>query len=51
LASRLTVSEIARELNISPNTLKSHISALYRKLEVTSREDAVATARRLGIIG
>ena len=50
LASRLTVPEIARELGISPNTLKSHITALYRKLGVNSRKEAVAEARRLGVI-
>jgi LuxR family maltose regulon positive regulatory protein len=51
LTSRLTVPEIAQELGISQNTLKTHLKSLYRKLDVTSREDAVATSRRLGIIG
>ena len=51
LPSRLTVPEIAQEINVTPNTLKSHLKSLYRKLDVTTREDAVATARRLGIIG
>jgi LuxR family maltose regulon positive regulatory protein len=51
LPSRLTVPEIAHEIGVTPNTLKSHLKSLYRKLDVTTREDAVATARRLGIIG
>jgi LuxR family maltose regulon positive regulatory protein len=51
LASRLTVPEIAHEIGVTPNTLKSHLKSLYRKLDVTSREEAVAAARQLGIIG
>jgi LuxR family maltose regulon positive regulatory protein len=51
LASRLTVAEIAREMGVSTNTLKTHVSALYRKLEVNSRKEFVAKARRLGVIG
>ena len=51
LPSRLTVTEIAREIGVTPNTVKSHLKSLYRKLDVTTREDAVTTARRLGIIG
>ncbi|MET0324465.1 MAG: LuxR C-terminal-related transcriptional regulator [Ilumatobacteraceae bacterium] len=50
LPSRLTIAEIARELGISPNTLKTHLRSLYRKLEVTSRQDAVTAARDHGIL-
>ena len=49
LASRLTTSEIADELYVSVNTVRTHAKAVYRKLAVTSRQDAVAQARRLGI--
>jgi DNA-binding CsgD family transcriptional regulator len=50
LPSRLTVPEIARELGISTNTLKTHLKGLYRKLGVTSRRDAITVARELGVI-
>ena len=50
LASRLTVPEIAHELGVTSNTLKTHVKGLYRKLGVTSRDDAVKEARRLGIL-
>lgn len=44
LASRLTSSEIARELYLSVNTVRSHVKAIYRKLGVNSRADAVRAA-------
>jgi LuxR family maltose regulon positive regulatory protein len=47
LPSRLTLSEIAAELYVSPNTLKFHLRAIYRKLGVVSRGDAVDSARHM----
>ena len=41
LASRLTTTEIAGALFVSPNTLKSHMKSIYRKLDVSSRAAAV----------
>lgn len=45
----LTVAEIADELYISVNTVKSHVKNVYRKLAVGSREAAVKRARELGL--
>ena len=50
LCSRLTYREIAAALYVSLNTLKSHVSSVYRKLDVASRADAVEAGRRLGLI-
>ncbi len=49
MTSRLTTSEIAKELFISVNTVRTHTKAVYRKLGVTSRQDALTEAHRLGI--
>jgi LuxR family maltose regulon positive regulatory protein len=45
LPSRLTLTEIAKELYVSVNTLKFHLRVIYRKLGVNSREEAAAIAR------
>jgi len=45
----LSNAEIARELVISPNTLKSHIRQAYRHIDVTTRAQAVAWATQHGI--
>jgi LuxR family maltose regulon positive regulatory protein len=45
LAQRLRDKEIARQLNIAPGTVKSHLKSLYRKLEVSDRLEAAAKAK------
>ena len=47
LATDLSVREIAAELCLSPNTVRSHTRAIYRKLGVDSRAQAVATTADL----
>ena len=49
LASRLTTTEIAGALFVSPNTLKSHMKSIYRKLDVNSRADAAREGQALGL--
>ncbi len=41
---------IAKTLFLSPNTVKTHVSAINRKLGTSTRADAVARARELGLI-
>jgi LuxR family maltose regulon positive regulatory protein len=50
LCSRLTNPEIASALYVSPNTLKSHVRSVYRKLGVTSRAEAIVAGRQHGLI-
>jgi DNA-binding CsgD family transcriptional regulator len=45
LARGSTYADIAANLFISKNTVKTHVSALYTKLEVGSRSDALRSAR------
>ena len=46
----LTTAEIASELYISINTVKSHLKSIYRKLAAAHRGEAVRRARNLGLI-
>jgi LuxR family transcriptional regulator, maltose regulon positive regulatory protein len=50
LSTHLTQQQIASELFVSLNTLKTHLKGLYRKLGATSRAEAVTLARRYGLI-
>ena len=50
LPSRLTNQEIGRECFMSVNTVKAHLKAIYNKLGVSSRSDAVERARMLGAL-
>ncbi len=49
MAGGSTNREIAAALHLSPHTIKEHTSALYRKLGVRNRAEAVQRAERLGL--
>jgi LuxR family transcriptional regulator, maltose regulon positive regulatory protein len=50
LPTRLSTREMGRELYVSPNTVRSQVQAIYRKLQVNSRAEAVTQARQLGLL-
>jgi LuxR family maltose regulon positive regulatory protein len=50
LATDLSQREIGAELYVSFNTVKTHTRTVFRKLGVSSREDAVARGRELGLL-
>jgi DNA-binding CsgD family transcriptional regulator len=50
LSGSASLGEIASQLFVSRNTVKSHTQAIYAKLGVTSRDDAVSRARELRLI-
>jgi two-component system response regulator DesR len=50
MASGSTNPEIAAQLHLSKHTIKEHTSAVYRKLEVRNRTEAVQRAQRLGLV-
>lgn len=51
LQTHLTINDIGQQLHVSRNTVASQVGAIYRKLGVTSRGDAVDRAAVLGLLG
>jgi LuxR family maltose regulon positive regulatory protein len=50
LGSELSIAEIGDQLYVSRNTVKTHVRAIYRKLDADSRVAAVARARELRLL-
>jgi LuxR family maltose regulon positive regulatory protein len=50
LPTNMSNADIAGELFVSVNTIKSHVKSIYRKLDATQRRDAVRRARQLHLL-
>ena len=50
LADGLSNKEIAAQLALSPNTVKTHVARLFEKLRVSRRTEAILLARELGLV-
>jgi DNA-binding CsgD family transcriptional regulator len=50
LAAGHSNKEIARHLQVSPNTIKTHVARVFGKLGARRRTEAIARARELGIV-
>ena len=50
LSELLSTAEIATEMYLSVNTVKTHLRSIYRKLSVANRSEAVRCARKLELI-
>lgn len=50
LPEPMTQRDLARSLFVTPNTLKTHLRAIYRKLGADSRESAVSRGQALGLL-
>jgi DNA-binding CsgD family transcriptional regulator len=50
IAAGRSNKEIAAHLNLSPNTVKTHVARLFEKLGAKRRTDAINKARELGIV-
>ncbi len=50
VSEMLNTAEVAGEMYISVNTVKTHLKSIYRKLAATHRREAVLRAQQLGLI-
>lgn len=50
IGSGQTNKEIARELGVTPETIKSHLKRIFQKLSASTRAQAVARAQNIGLI-
>jgi LuxR family maltose regulon positive regulatory protein len=50
MSTMLSNAEIAEQLYVSANTIRAHLKALYRKLELSDRRQAVRRARQLNLL-
>ena len=50
LPTHLSFPAIAKRLYVSPNTVKTHVRAVYRKLDASSRAEAVTLALDAGLL-
>jgi LuxR family maltose regulon positive regulatory protein len=50
LPSHLSNAEIAQRLDVSVNTVKTHLKHIYRKFLVTGRREAVAAAEQMRLV-
>ncbi|HYA51135.1 MAG TPA: LuxR C-terminal-related transcriptional regulator, partial [Streptosporangiaceae bacterium] len=50
LSTHLSIPEIAEEMFLSRNTVKTEVNSIYRKLRVSSRSQAVTRSRELGLL-
>jgi LuxR family maltose regulon positive regulatory protein len=50
LPTQLTTRELGRELSVTVTTIRSQVQAIYRKLQASTRAEAVAHARQLGLL-
>jgi DNA-binding CsgD family transcriptional regulator len=50
LAAGHANKQIAQHLNVSPNTVKTHVARVFEKLEANRRTEAIRKARELGLV-
>jgi LuxR family maltose regulon positive regulatory protein len=50
LCDGLSRNDISKKMNVKPNTIKSHIELIYKKLDVINNLDAIMKIKKLGIV-